>query len=231
MSEPTSIENCKACKKSGTCFQHLYPDELEFISNKKKQLTYLKGENIYKQGAFAPFVLYVLEGVVKIYLQTGRERQVNIKLATAGDFLAFSSVFGENVYSHSAMAIKDSVVCMIDKSALSKLLLKNPEFGMSITSANCRNEGHLLEIIRNISYKQMQGKVASAVSYLSADEFMNEDVFNYLTRQDIADFAAVSPESAIKFLKDFEKDGILRLDGKNITVLDRNRLEDISRRG
>jgi CRP/FNR family transcriptional regulator len=77
----------------------------------------------------------------------------------------------------------------------------------------------------------MRGKLASALLYLLQDEFVKEEVFSYLTRQDIADFASISAESAIKFLKEFEKENVIRLNGKDIVVLDNSKLETISKNG
>ncbi len=213
------------------CFRELAPDDLAFLNDRKTQLVYTAGENIFKQGAFAPYVMLIIRGLVKIYLQTGPNRQMNLRLAHTGDFLAFQSVFGENVYQYSTIAVKESVICMINKEGLKELLLKNPGFALEITSRNCRHEANYLEIIKNLSFKQMRGKLASALLYLSSDDFVNEDVFNNLHRQDIADFASISPESTVRFLKEFEKEGIIRLDGRNIEVIDRAMLGDISRRG
>ncbi|HUX57259.1 MAG TPA: Crp/Fnr family transcriptional regulator [Bacteroidales bacterium] len=231
MSEKKNIISCRDCEISSLCFQSLFPDELEFLNEKKIQLTYLKGENIFKQGAFTPYVMHVVEGIILIYLQTGFDKQVNIRLAKTGDFLAFSSVFGVNIYACSAIALKNSRICMIDKGALKQLLLKNPDFAMRITSENYRNEALLLEIIKNVVFKQMRGKLATALIYLFSNEFSHEDIFHYLTRQDIADFASISTESAIKFLKEFEKEGILKLKGKEIKIVDKDKLEEIARRG
>lgn len=231
MAEQENTENCNECISISQCFQVLSQDELEFISGKKTQLTYLQGENLFKQGAFAPYVLLIIEGLVRVYLQTGLDKQINIRLAKSGDFLAFSSVFDDNIYNYSAIALKNSKVCMIDKTGLKQLLLKNPEFAMRITSKNCSNEGHLLEIIKNTSYKQMRGKLASALLYLSGKEFIEQNVFQYLSRQDIADFASISTESTIKFLKEFEKEGILKLRGKDIKISKKDQLQDIGKRG
>jgi CRP/FNR family transcriptional regulator, polysaccharide utilization system transcription regulator len=203
----------------------------EFLRHKKKQLLYSKGENLFKQGAFAPYVMYVQSGLVKVYLQLGHKKQINIRIAKAGEFLAFSSVFGEDVYTYSALALKDSEICMIDKESLKELLFKNNEFAMQITSSNFKNEKHLLETIANISHKQMRGKIATALLYLSAKEFIDEEIFEFLTRQDIADFASISTESAIKFLKEFEKDGILKLKGKDIQIIKINILREVAKNG
>ncbi len=201
------------------------------MNYKKKQLLYLKGENIFKQGAFAPYIMYVSKGLVKVYLQTGHNKQINIRIAKSGEFLAFSSLFGEDVYTYSAVAINDAEICMIDKEGLKQLLFKNNEFAMRITSNNYKNENHLLNIISSISHKQMRGKLATALLYLAAEEFIEEDIFKLLTRQDIADFASISAESAIKFLKEFEKEKILKLTGKDIAIIDEKSLSDISKNG
>jgi CRP/FNR family transcriptional regulator, polysaccharide utilization system transcription regulator len=231
MSDKEFNNDLPSIETSSECFQFLSEEELALLEEKKKKLIYASGENLFKQGAFAPYVMYVIDGLVRVFLQTGPDKQVNIRLAHSGDFLAFTTIFGQNVYSYSAVAVKESTICMIDKSALSEVLLKNPEFAMRITSRNARHEMQLFEIIKNISYKQMRGKLASALIYLSDEELIKEDVFQHLTRQDIADFASISAESTIKFLKEFEKEGIIALNGKDIRILDVHRLDDMAKRG
>ncbi|WP_321995940.1 Crp/Fnr family transcriptional regulator [Draconibacterium orientale] len=204
---------------------------LDNLNAYKTRVQYLKGETIFKQGAFAPYVMYVVEGLVKVYLQTGIDKNMSISVASEGEFLAFSSVFGEPVHTYSAQAISNTEICMIEKESLKKILLENPEFALQITSQNYRNERHLFEVIKNISYKQMRGKLASALLYLSQEEFLKKNIFEFLTRQDIADFASISAESAIKFLKEFEKENIISLNGKNIIIDDAAQLLNISKNG
>ncbi|MEZ5107097.1 MAG: Crp/Fnr family transcriptional regulator [Draconibacterium sp.] len=211
--------------------EQFFPEEFETLNNNKTKISYLKGENIFKQGAFAPYIIYVVKGLVKVYLQTGYDKQINISIAKTGDFLAFSSIFGENIHTYSTQAITDAEICMIEKESLKETLLQHPQFALQVTSKNYRNERHLLEIIKNVSYKQMRGKLASSLLYLSQDEFIEEDIFNFLTRQDIADFASISTESAIKFLKEFEKEKMIKLQGKDIVILNAEMLESISKNG
>ena len=213
------------------CFELISKEELDALSENRTHVSYLKGETIFKQGAFAPHVLFVQSGLVKVYLQFGPKKVQNLWIARSGDFLAFSSMFGEKIYHYSAMALKDAEVLMIDKKSLRNLLKTNSEFGFRITSKNYRSENHLMEIVANLSYKQMRGKLASALIYLSSEAFKHEEVFRYLSRQDIADFASISVESVIKFLKEFEKEGIISLENKQIKILDSDRLNLISTTG
>ena len=213
------------------CFSFLSPEEMEYLNQRKTQLVYEKGENLFKQGAFAPNVLLVVSGLVRTYIQTGVGKQYNIRLTTSGDYLAFSAVLGESTYSYSAIAMKTSVVCMIDTQVLMELLQKNQEFSMRITSRNCRNEVHLLDLIKNLTYKQMRGKLATTLLYLSSEEFLKEDVYTHLSRQDVANFAAISLESTVKFLKEFEKEEIIQLKGKDIKIINDKMMLDVSKRG
>ncbi|MDD2328720.1 MAG: Crp/Fnr family transcriptional regulator [bacterium] len=219
------------CGKMAACFRDLTPQELEQINKGKTELTYLAGENIFKQGAFSTHLLLITGGLVKVYLQTGREKQLNLQLAQTGDFLGFASLFGERLHATSAVALTDTEVCMIDKEQMRSLLRNNAQFAMRITSRNYRNERQLLTIIANMTYKQMRGKLASTLLYLSSDHFSDQNVFQYLSRQDLANFASVATESAIKLLKEFERDGIITLEGKGITIRNRAELEKIERLG
>jgi CRP-like cAMP-binding protein len=216
---------------SGFCFKGLSIDEQEFLQHQKKQISYFSGENIFKQGAFAPHVMFILKGLVKVFLQTGYGKQINLRIAKPGEFLAFSSVFGEEVYTYSSLALTDAEICMIDKNGLGELLKNNPDFAMEVTSRNYLVEKKLIEIIGNLSHKQMRGKLATALIYLSGDEFKDDGIFQYLSRQDLAEFAAISTESTIRFLKEFEKENLVKLDGKAIVILDLDNLKGISKNG
>jgi CRP/FNR family transcriptional regulator len=213
------------------CFHLISREEFETLNRKQTELTYEKGENIFKQGAFAPHVLFIQTGMVKVYLQTGVKKHMNLWIARRGDFLAFSTLFGTDNYPYSAVALKDSELLMIEKESLKGLIRTNPEFALRITSKNYGTEQHLLNIVTNLSYKQMRGKLASSLLYLSSPEFLKEDIFNHLSRQDIADFASISVENVVRFLKEFDQEGIIHLEGKKIEIADRRKLSTISNTG
>jgi CRP/FNR family transcriptional regulator len=80
-------------------------------------------------------------------------------------------------------------------------------------------------------YKQMHGRLADVLLYLDTMRFNDESIFGYLSRKEIADFAGLSTESTVKLLKGFEKDGLINLVDKDIEVLQREALKEISKRG
>jgi CRP/FNR family transcriptional regulator len=97
-----------------------------------------------------------------------------------------------------------------------------------MSSQNHQQENRLISLVRSLSYNQMRGKLAGALLYLSDSKYTNEGVFEFLSRQDIADFAGISLESTVKFLKEFAKENMIDLDGRHLIISNKEALEDLS---
>ncbi|NVN96539.1 MAG: winged helix-turn-helix domain-containing protein [Bacteroidetes bacterium] len=107
----------------------------------------------------------------------------------------------------------------------------NAIFATKILKNYCKQNNFLFTALQNIIYKQMNGRMADALLYLNEEMYDGTSIFPLLSRKDIADFAGTSTESAVKILKSFERDEIIKLDEKNIQIIDKTKLEEISRRG
>lgn len=231
MNDYNESTNCLDCTKSSKCFKQLIPSELEFIDENKIQVLYRKGENICKQSAFASYVLYISDGLVKLYLESPNHKNINIKILKTSEFIGLSSIYGENIYNYSAVALEDSTICLIEKESFRKLLNNNGNFASGIIQWYCNNEKHLFNKIKSIGHKQMHGRLADTLLYLSDESFNQIDLFSFLTRKDIADFACISTESTVRLLTELKNDGVIELEGRMIKILDRKHLIEISKRG
>ena len=65
----------------------------------------------------------------------------------------------------------------------------------------------------------MHGRMADALIYLSDTVFNSLEFEMPLSRQDLADMTAMSKDSAIRILKELEKDGFANFDEKNISII------------
>jgi CRP/FNR family transcriptional regulator len=219
------------CDIQAPCFQKLSREEAEFVRGSKTQVLFRKGENLTKQGAFASYVLFIIDGLVKQYVEGDTTRNFNLRIMKSGDFVGLSAVFTKNVFNYSAIALHDTLVYLVDKNTIANLVQNNGQFAYAIIKRYCEQDSGLYDIIRNMMYKQMNGRLADAILYLSSDNFAGEELFTALSRKDIADFAGISTESAVKLLKTFEKEGLISLDEKNIRIANVEALMEISKRG
>lgn len=223
--------NCVDCKKSSKCFQKLVPSELEFINLNKTQITYIKGENICKQGAFASHVLYIVDGLVKLYLESYNNKTINVRILKASEYIGLSSIYGENIYKYSTIALKDTTICMIEKDSFRKLLIDNGNFASEIIKSYCEREDQLFEKTKSLSIKQMHGRLADTLLYLCDARFASSNLFSYISRKDIASFSCISTESTVRILTELKNEKIIELDGKQINILKPRLLKEISLRG
>jgi CRP/FNR family transcriptional regulator len=219
------------CHIQAPCFLHLSDLEKELIQGSRLQVQFRKGDTLCKQGTFANVVLFVIKGLAKQYVESGPDRSYNIRLVRDGDFLGLSSVFYSSEFFYSAMALTDCQAFVIEKDALASLVASNGEFGLNMMRRYSQKNANLYNLLNTVVFKQMNGKMAETLLYLEGFRKDFPDVFQTLSRQEIADFLGVSVESAIKLLKGFEKDKLISLNKKDIEIVDIQKLQTISKIG
>ncbi len=219
------------CDIQAPCFQMLSNEEAELVRASKTQVLFRKGDNLTKQGAFASYVLFVITGIVKQYIEGDASRNYNLRIIKPGEFVGLSAVFTKNTFNYSSVAITDCQVFLVEKDTIARVVKQNGMFGFNIIKRYCEQNSNLFETLNTILFKQMNGRMADTLLYINSLKIETAEIFQLLSRKDIADFAGVSTESAVKLLKNFEKDGIIELREKDITVVNHNALVEISKRG
>jgi CRP-like cAMP-binding protein len=219
------------CDIQAPCFQNLLPEEVEMVRSSKTQVLFRKGDNLTKQGAFATYVLFVIKGLAKQYLEGDGTKNYNLRIIKPGEFAGLSAVFHSNIFNYSSVALTDCHVYLIEKEAIAKVAKQNGSFGFAIIKRYCEQNTNLLNTVRNLVYKQMNGRLADTLLYLDSLKIETSEIFQLLSRKDLADFAGISTESTVKLLKIFEKDGLIELNEKDISLVKNDLLTEISRRG
>ncbi len=219
------------CDIQAPCFQGLLPEELDLVRESKTQVLFRKGENLTKQGAFASYVLFIVSGFVRQYIEGDSSRNFNLRILQAGEFVGLSSVFSNDTFNYSSIALTDCQAFLVEKQAISGIVKQNGMFGFNIIGRYCQQNANLYQTLHTILYKQMNGRMASVLLYVDSLKKVNPEIFQLLSRKDIAEFAGISTESAVKLLKGFQKDGLIALKEKDVILKDHQGLQDISRRG
>ena len=219
------------CDLQAPCFQTLTTDEVELVRVSKTQVLFRKGDNLTKQGTFASYVLFVIKGLARQYVEGESNKSFNLRIIKPGDFVGLSSVFSTNTFNYSSVALTDCQVFLVEKEAIVQVIKQNGTFGLAIIRRYCEQNTNLFDTLRTVMYKQMNGRIADTLLYVDSLKSENPDIFQLLSRKDIADFAGISTESAVKLLKSFEKDGLIKLNEKDVVIKKKEELQEISKRG
>jgi CRP/FNR family transcriptional regulator len=219
------------CDITLPCFSELTREETDLVRESRVQVMFRRGENITKQGAFASYVIFIVSGFSRQYIECTNGRDYNLRIITPGEMVGLSAVFNRNTFNYSVVAVTETTGFLIEKEAIAGLVKKNGAFAFGIIRRYCEHHAILYTSLDHVLHQQTNGRMATVLLSLAPDNFGGEDLFRHLSRRELADFAGISTEGAVKVLKSFEKDGLIRLSDKSIILLDRTRLEEISRTG
>lgn len=196
----------------------------------KTHIIYNRGETIIKEGTQVTNILYVIDGLAKVYIE-GPEKNIIIKLLKADDFIGLTSMFGDETYYFSVVALKETRVCSIDREAIKDLTVRCCDFSRELSNWYCRNYNIMLTKCLNLGLRQLHGKLANTLLYLSGDDFRDIDVFSWISRKDLAELSGMSMESAVRILSEFSHEKIIDLEGRKIVIRDFEKLRVLNQKG
>lgn len=222
---------CENCNKRSPLFESLKEEELKILNADRHSVRFQEGEVILKQGTRADYLVSVIEGFAKMYVEGNQNRNLILDFIKPWKMVGGPSAQVKDKHRYSVMAIQETFVCFIEMSAVRKVLASNSAFSEKFLIYCSGNYLMALDRLVSITQKQMHGRVADALIHLSEDVYNSMAIGKEISRQDIAEYSSMSKDSAIRVLKEFERDRIILLDGRKIEVLDSDRLYEISDKG
>jgi len=231
MNELKLCEGCEKCNQKSQLFQILTYEELKIVNRDRYSVRFHPGEVILKQGTTAGTMISVIEGFARKYMEGFNNRKLILDFVKPWQLVGAPGVHNMGKYSFSVVAIRETLVCFLDAANFTEVLGLNGEFAKAYIKMCSGNYGRSLDRMVSLSQKQMHGRIADALIYLTEEIYESIRIGPEISRQDIADYTSMSKDSAIRILKEFERDQIIRLEGKTIEVLDGNRLQSISING
>ena len=226
-----NISACSISSHDCRCFEKLTEEEKQLVEENSVYIKYRKREIICKQGSFVSHVMVVKKGLVKVFLDNGRNSLV-LKIIPDGNLVGLSSVSEENnTYKYSAMAYIDTEIQQIDIHVFRRLLERNAAFAKEVIDIFSANSSQVYGRFFCLTHKQAYGRLADILLCL-ADRIFKESEFKLpLSRQDLADLSGMSSETVIRMLKKFNDEELIRMDGKNFQIIDYDKLQRISETG
>ena len=145
--------------------------------------------------------------------------------------MGIPTTFGDKINQYSATALEDTSVCFIDSNLFRNFILKNGQFAYEVIVELCENELRDYERYANQSQKQVPGLVAETLICMS-EKIFNSKRFNFpLTQSELGNLVGTSRESISRVLSDFSTNKIIEFKGKELIILNKEILEQISDKG
>ena len=200
------------------------------LSRNHVTVKFSKGDSIIKQGTYSTNVAFLRSGLAKIHLAGPSSEQI-VRIAKAPAYLGLPTTFGDKINQYSVTAIADAEVCFIDIHTFMNLLKENDQFSYEIILDLCRNELESFRRCANRTHKQSRGNMADVLLEFSNKIFETDTFILPLNQSEMGNMIDSSRESISRILAEFDKDGIIRVTGKQIAILNKKSLLLISQNG
>lgn len=223
---------CNQCKSMSPCFQNLSTEELNFANENRVQIHFKKGETISKQGSFVTHIMYLRNGFAKVYKETDLEHSLILDIIPSGKLIGLTSLYNnDNIARFSVAALDNATVCAIDRKTIENLIQQNSSFAQNIIKSLNSETLLFYDKMASITQKQMNGRLADAILYLSEHIFHSSKFKMILSRKDLADFTGMSTMSVVRTFKDFVTANIIKNENGYIEIIDLNSLKQVSLKG
>lgn len=216
-------ETMQAKSQSHSMNLENFIDELRKFPEKN----YEAGSTVYQPGDTANQFFLIKRGVVKTHKTDNQGKDLITSLFKMDDFFG-NLVFNETSnYKEFATALEDTVLHIIPKLELKKLLQNNHQILFEIIKVLGDHLDESKDQLLDMAYSSVQRKTAQTILLFTERLKKNKLRQIRISRSDLAAVAGIASESLIRTLSKFKKQGIVEIEGRNIKILDFEALEDI----
>ncbi|AHI06390.1 transcriptional regulatory protein [Bdellovibrio bacteriovorus W] len=217
--QPTPL-SCSACGMKADSLLCSSPDVLLAVEKVRTSCHYKAGQVIFYSGNMSLGIFTIQSGLVKLEAVSPNGAAHTLRLVGAGGALGYRSLFANEPYHASAIAVEDCELCFIPKAEIMSIFAAHPHLAMKLLTHVSKDLRMAEEKWVGQMDKGAPERVAEALVFLQ-DHFSQQQ----WTRREIAQWAGTTPETVIRTLAQFEKDGLIdQSDGRNIRILSKERL-------
>jgi len=208
---------------------------LELLSDKNiikyNEVTFKKGETIFKQNVFISHIIYIKKGIVKVVLEGKNNKEIILDFGIKDWMIGFSMLKDYESYPFSVTALTETEVFLYKLEDINALIPKNNDISTLLTDWMRLNHNLFYHKVLSLGTKSMFGRLAESLILLSNPCFQKVNIFKYISRKDIAEFAGMSLESMVRIINELKNDKIIEVKNKNIEIKDLEMLKLLSKVG
>jgi CRP/FNR family transcriptional regulator len=214
-------------------FQGLSPSQLVPLLKIAQLQLFSKGDLIFKQGSEATGFYVVKTGRVKVFKvsPTGKEQILNI--FESGDNFAEVAALDGKPFPASAATLESTELIFFPRMVFLDLLYQHPDIAINMLSSLSQHLRHLVGVIEELSFKDVPQRLAAYLLSLSAavescDCSTPSVVTLDLTKSQLAATLGTIPATLSRAFYRLSSEGVIAVNGSQIELLDRERLESLS---
>jgi CRP-like cAMP-binding protein len=212
-------------------FEGLPSHQLKDLAMIITEQVFQKGEFIFSEGEDASGFYVVNTGRVKIFKLSPEGKEQILHIFGPGEPFGEVPVFTGQRFPANAEAMEESRVFFFPKRSFVDLIKTNPSLALNMLGILSRRLRRFAALIDDLSLKEVPGRLAAYLLYLSQHRKGSTDLELSITKAQLASLLGTIPETLSRILGKMTAQGLIKTQGRRIRIMDRESLQELVESG
>ncbi|MGK2858801.1 MAG: Crp/Fnr family transcriptional regulator [Thermoanaerobaculia bacterium] len=213
--------------RKAALFADLSEAEVDAVARHMTRRPLLGGELLFAEGDACQGLFVVESGALRIFKTSPSGREQVLTIERSGGIVAELPVFDDGPYPASCSAVVETSVLFLSKSDFRALCTEHPSISLKVLKATGKRLRRLVALIEELSFTTVRQRLAGLLLRIADKEGVPAGDGLEITipaNQEIGAHIGTVRELVSRNLSRFQAEGLIRMDGKQVVILDRERL-------
>lgn len=212
-------------------FGGLSDEQLSQIGGIAQDKQFKRGQAIFWEGDPGIGFYVVVGGKVKVYKTSSEGKEQILHIYGPGHPIGEVPVFSGSRFPANAMAIEKSRMLFFPRQDFVDLISAQPSLALNMLSVLSMRLRQFTIQIENLSLKEVPARLASYLIFLSEEQDSADVVKLPISKGQLASLLGTIPETLSRIFSKMSLQGLISVKGSQITLANRNGIEDLSVNG
>ncbi|MBW2604573.1 MAG: Crp/Fnr family transcriptional regulator [Deltaproteobacteria bacterium] len=212
-------------------FNGLSEEQLNDVRQIAVDKFYDKGKMVFLEGDDCIGFYIVVDGNVKIYKVSFEGKEHILHIYGPGHPFGEVPVFEGKKFPANAQTLLKSHLLFFPRTAFVDLISKNPSLALNMLGVLSMRLRQFTVQIENLSLKEVPGRLASYLLYLSKEQDRTDVVALTISKGQLASLLGTIPETLSRILTKMNQQHLIDARGRNIILKDFGGLEELAEYG
>lgn len=208
----------------GQCrfFKGLPPADLEEIASFSVLRSLSKGEYLFHEGGPAEGFYVVQKGAVNVHRTNAAGREQILHIFRAGEVFAEAALASDTGYPADARATEDTTLVMVPRIPFLGLFRARPELALRMLASLGQHLRTLVALVDDLTLKDMETRLANWLLKRCPQPLRSAPATIALeqSKKILAGEMGATSETFSRALAKFREQGMLKVEGSELTVTD-----------
>lgn len=219
--------------KISQLFSQLDDSSIDEIARAATTMNVTRGQIIFQEGDPAHSFFLVGTGKVKIFKMSPDGKEQILMIAQPGDSFAEAALFAEGMFPASAQAMEKCELVAINRHKFVALLGSNPNLAVNLIARLSELLRRMTKLVESLALSDVTTRLAHYLNGFRDEKTGQQHTEIMLSEKKtvLASQLGTIPETLSRSLAKLVRDGVIKVDGPRITVLNAKQLDNLAQAG